>query len=48
MQEGGEKGKEKGPGMVFILDGCSFHVAHVWCKQGLFSKNNASLMTLSM
>ena len=22
--------------MVFILDGCSFHVAHVWCKQGLF------------
>ena len=26
--------------MVFILDGCSFHVAHVWCKQGLFRKKN--------
>ena len=26
--------------MVFILDGCSFHVAHVWCKQGLFPKKN--------
>ena len=26
------------PRMVYILDGCSFHVAHVWCKQGLFSK----------
>ena len=24
--------------MVFILDGCLFHVAHVWCKQGLFSR----------
>ena len=22
--------------MVFILDGCSFHVAHIWCKQGVF------------
>ena len=22
--------------MVFILDGCSFHVAHEWWKQGLF------------
>ena len=22
--------------MVFIFDGCSFRVAHVWCKQGLF------------
>ena len=22
----------------FILDGCSFHVAHVLCKQGLFPK----------
>ena len=26
--------------MVFILDGCSFHGAHVWCKQGLFRKND--------
>ena len=26
--------------MVFILDGCSFHVAHVWCKQGLFPNKN--------
>ena len=24
--------------MVFILDGCSFPVKHVWCKQGLFPK----------
>ena len=24
--------------MVFILDGCSFHVAHEWWKQGLFPK----------
>ena len=25
--------------MIFILDGCSFHVAHVWrSKQGLFPK----------
>ena len=23
---------------VFIIDGCSIHVAHVWCKQGLFPK----------
>ena len=26
--------------MVFILYGCSFHVAHVWCKQGLFREKN--------
>ena len=26
--------------MVFILDGCSLHAAHVWCKQGLSSKRN--------
>ena len=24
--------------MIFVLDGCSFNVAHVRCKQGLFSK----------
>ena len=24
--------------MGFILDGCSIHVTHVWCKQGLFSR----------
>ena len=24
--------------MVFILDGCSFYVAHVLCKKGLFPK----------
>ena len=24
--------------MIFILDGCSFHVAHEWCKQGLFPR----------
>ena len=24
--------------MVFISDGCSFHVAYIWCKQGIFSK----------
>ena len=24
--------------MVVILDGCSFHVAHVWSKPGLFPK----------
>ena len=24
--------------MVFIWDGCSFHVAHGWWKQGLFPK----------
>ena len=34
--------------MVFILDGCSFHVAHVWCKQGLFPKKKSDLTTLSM
>ena len=22
--------------MVFILDGCSEHVAHAWCKKGIF------------
>ena len=26
--------------MVFKLDGCSFQVAHVCCKQGLFPKKN--------
>ena len=26
--------------MVFRVDGCSFHVAHEWCKQGLFTKKN--------
>ena len=25
---------------VFILDGCSFHVANEWWKQGLFPKKN--------
>ena len=24
--------------MVFILDGCSFNVAHELCKQGLFPR----------
>ena len=33
--------------IVFILDGCSFYVAHVWCKQGLFPKKS-DLRTLSM
>ena len=33
--------------MVFMLDGCSFHVAHVRCKQGLFAKKT-DMMTLSM
>ena len=26
--------------MVFILDGCSFHLAHEWWNQGLFPKEN--------
>ena len=26
--------------MVFILDGCSFHYAHVWCKTSFFPKKN--------
>ena len=34
--------------MVFSLDGCSFHVAQIWCKQGLFPKKKSDLMTLSM
>ena len=27
-----------GSTMVFIIDGCSFYVAHVLCKKGLFPK----------
>ena len=34
--------------MVFILHGCSFQVAHVWCKPGLFPIKKSNLMTLSM
>ena len=46
---GGQEEQAYGyPGMVFILDGCSFHVAHVWCKQGLLPKKKSDLMTLSM
>ena len=31
----------------FLSDGSLFHVAHVWCKQGLFPKE-IDLLTLPM
>ena len=34
--------------MDFILDGCSLHVAHVWCKRGLFPRKKMDLIPLSM
>ena len=32
--------------MVFILDGCSFHVAHNWWKQGLFPRKKNRIWEL--
>ena len=32
--------------LFFILDGCSFHVAHVSCKQGIFSRKKNQISWL--